>query len=394
MKIQMNAKSFKKMECPNEENGEGRAKYVCYVQCVSIPDELLNWMATNPREQKMSTNVARKISDGLLNKNFHELNRGILMSVDSISYDNQKNTVTIELTDPEKHGNIDGGHTLRAIIDAKNNLTLSDDRYVFFEAFTGLESTVELAEARNTSVQVDLKSIEELKNSFDCIKTVLSNLPFASRIQYKMNEYWGEDVETIDIREVLAITIMFSQAIYPYFDKKNNSLIGTQPIQCYSGKEASLKKFINLGKDVRELMIKSMTPIIPDIFDLWEKIEFDFTNKSSDAGKRYGTRKYSKYDNGAWIAKTTFGQKPLQYYIPKGIMYPLVGAFRALADIDKKTNQYYWKKNPIKAWNDVGQKLVSIILDEKIDNPDVLAKNNNLWSNLFKELFIYAALSD
>ena len=393
MKIQMTAKSFKKMECPNDDSGEGRAKYVCYVQCSSIPDELLNWMSTNPREQKMSTNVARKISDGLINKNFHELNRGILMSVDSIVYDNKTNKVDIELTDPDRHGNIDGGHTLRAIIKAKNSLTLPDDRYVFFEAFTGLDSTVELAEARNTSVQVDLKSIEELKNSFDCIKDVLEGLPFANRIQYKMNEYWGDDVETIDIREVLAIIIMFSQAIYPYFDKKTNSLVGTQPIQCYSGKEASLKKFINLGKEARETMIRNMAPIIPSIFNLWENLESDFTNKSSDAGKRYGTRRYSRYDAGKIVAKTTFCQNDLSYYIPRGIMYPLVGAFRALVDIDKKTGAYFWKENPITAWNDVGQKLVSIILDEKIDNPDVIAKNNNLWSNLFKELFIYAALS-
>ena len=103
MKIQMKAKSFKKMECPNEENGEGRAKYVCYIQCASIPDELLNWMATNPREQKMSTNVAKKISDGLINKNFHELNRGILMSVDDITYDNK--TKLPKLLAPIKRNN-------------------------------------------------------------------------------------------------------------------------------------------------------------------------------------------------------------------------------------------------------------------------------------------------
>ena len=64
---------------------------------------------------------------------------------------------------------------------------LSDDRYVFFEVFTGITSPVELAAARNTSVQVDLKSIEELKNSFDVIKKVYSDLPFSHRIAYKMN---------------------------------------------------------------------------------------------------------------------------------------------------------------------------------------------------------------
>ena len=395
MKIQMKAKSFKKMECPNDDYfGEGRAKYVCYIQCTSIPEELLNWMGTNPREQKMTTNVAKSISEGLSEKrNFHELNRGILMSVDDITYDNKSGVVEIELNDPDKHGNIaesisidvnetftikvtndssrsgydftattsksgvveielndpdkhgniDGGHTLRAIIEAKKKQNLPNDRYVFFEAFTGLDSTVELAEARNTSVQVDLKSIEELKNSFECIKNVLNPLSFSNRIQYKMNEYCGQDIETIDVREILSIIIMFSQTIYPYMDKDSCSLSSVQPIQCYSGKEASLKKFINLGKDSRETMIKNMSPIISDIFKLWETIELDFTNKSSDAGKRYGTRKYSKYHDNEIVSQTTFEQQNQRYYIPKGIMYPLVGAFRALVQVDKKTNE----NNPI-----------------------------------------------
>ena len=48
-------------------------------------------------------------------------------------------------------------------------------------------------------------------------------------------------------------------------------------------------------------------------------------------------------------------------------------------------SQYYVKKR----WT-IGTKLVTILLDEKTENPDVLAKNSNLWSNLFKEVYIYA----
>lgn len=81
---------------------------------------------------------------------------------------------TIILTDSNKHGNIDGGHTLRAIIAAQKSGLISSDRYVFMEIFIGLETPVELAAARNTSVQVDLKSIEELKDSFEVIKKSLT----------------------------------------------------------------------------------------------------------------------------------------------------------------------------------------------------------------------------
>ena len=249
------------------------------------------------------------------------------MSVDTVSFDEDTNTLTITMENPEIHGNIDGGHTLRAILNAQVENNLPDARYVFFEIFTGVDSPVELAAARNTSVQVDLKSIAELKNSFEVIKKVFDPLPFSDRIAYKMNEHHGvEGVTPIDVREVIAITIMFSQSIYPYKTSQGH-IAETQPIQCYTGKEVSLKKFLDMGQERREEMILEMAPIIPDIFKLWDEVERTFSEVSSKAGKRYGTRKYSKYNNGKNVASALFSQEPLQYVVPKGLMYPLVGSF-------------------------------------------------------------------
>lgn len=388
--FQMKVKSFKKMESPVEACNK-RTKYVCYVQCDSISKDIYDWMQVNPRERKMTTNVAKKILESLeVNDNFHELNRGILISAESVVYDNQKNEMTIELSDIEKHGNIDGGHTLRAILDKNSENVLSPDRYVFMEIITGIDSPVDLAEARNTSVQVDLKSIEELKDSFKTLKYVFDDLPFKNRIQYKMNEYYEDKIEVIDVREIIAITIMFSQAVYP---KKNSDNVysDNHPIQCYSGKEASLRKFLNLGQEKRDEMLIKMKPIINDIFILWNTIEKNFAIEGNKANKRYGARKYSKFNDNKIIGKTFFYGDDLQYIVPKGIMYPLVGSFRALVEVNKEG--YYWKINPITAWNDMGVRLVSTILDEKVENPDVLAKNQNLWSNLFKEVFIYGYLN-
>ncbi|MGI5823360.1 MAG: hypothetical protein ACOX6Z_05390 [Dethiobacteria bacterium] len=60
--------------------------------------------------------------------------------------------------------------------------------------------------------------------------------------------------------------------------------------------------------------------------------------------------------------------------------------------VDSKTGQYYWKNDPIIVWEEIGAKLVAIILDEKVENPDAIAKNGNLWSNLFKEVYIHGYL--
>lgn len=386
-KLVFKAEQFKKMTDPVNPSGK-HIKYVCYAQAKSIPQEIENWMETNPREQKMTTNVAKAINDSLLeNLNFHELNRGILLSAESIDYDNQKKIVTIILSDSSKHGNIDGGHTLRAILEAQKSGLLSADRYVFMEIFTGLETPVELAAARNTSVQVDLKSIEELKDSFEVIKKAFSTLPFSNRIAYKMNEHYNDpQIIPIDVREVITVLNMFNQAIYPM---RNNDgrLSDLQPVQCYTGKEASLKRFLNLGKDKREHIISNMTPIISDVFKLWDDIECNFNVMASRAGKRYGTRKYAKYADGEIVGKSIYSQSDLQYLVPKGLIYPLLGAFRALVDI--KEDKYSWVESPKIVWEALGPQLVSIVLEEKAETPDVIAKNSNLWSNLFKEVFIY-----
>ena len=157
-KFQMHAREFKKMLDPNRKP-DGHIKYVCYLESQTIPQELKEWTKTNPRDQKMTTDVAKTIVTSLQeNDDFHELNRGIVFSVESISFDTRTEMLTVELTNSDIHGNIDGGHTLHAIFDARNDENTSlDQRYVFAEFFVGLLSPVELAAARNTSVQVDLK---------------------------------------------------------------------------------------------------------------------------------------------------------------------------------------------------------------------------------------------
>ena len=366
-KLVFTADQFKKMVDPVDERSK-HIRYVCYANAASIPQDIENWMETNPREQKMTTNVAKTISSSLQeNANFHELNRGILLSAESVEYDNQKKQVTIVLSDPSVHGNIDGGHTLRAILEAKKSGVVFNDRYVFMEIFTGLDTPVELAAARNTSVQVDLKSIEELKDSFKIIKECFSDLPFASRIAYK-------------------ILNMFNQAIYPI---RNNDgrLADLQPVQCYTGKEASLKRFLNLGKERREMIITNMRPIIKDIFNLWDDIECNFATMATLSGKRYGTRKYARFADNNVVGRSSFYQKDLFYIVPKGLLYPIAGSFRSLVVVSD--NVYSWVKPPKEVWNSIGSQLASIVLDEKAETPETIAKNSNLWSNLFKEVFIF-----
>lgn len=392
VKLTFRAKSFKKMEDPFSKEG-GHIKYICYAQVNTIPRVLEDWMRTNPREPKMTTNVAKEIKRSLQeNRNFHELNRGVVLSVDKVTYDNKEGEVEIVLDDPEIHGNIDGGHTLKAIFELNEKGFIEENRYVFLEIFTGIDSPVELAAARNTSVQVDLKSIEELKKSFDVIKEVLEPLPFSKRIAYKMNEHYNnEEIESIDVREVLAVISMFSQTLYPY-KNTDGTLNDQQPIQCYTGKETTLKKFVDLEKNERDKMIRNMEGILEGIFEIWENIEINFNKYSLEAGKRYTSRKYAKHNDEEIVSKSLFGEKDMHYVVPKGMIYPIVGSFRALIKINPETNEYEWNKDPKFILDKMAAKLVGIVLDEKADNPELIGKNANLWSNLFKEVYIESYL--
>ena len=110
--------------------------------------------------------------------------------------------------------------------------------------------------------------------------------------------------------------------------------------------------------------------------------------KAGQTRHRYGAKKYSKY-TGEVIGTTMLSETDIRHLVPKGIMYPIVGAFRALIQVDAVTGEYSWKRDPFKAWETMGPKLVGIVLDEKEDNPEYLGKSRNLWSNLFKEMLLY-----
>ena len=98
---EMQAREFKKMRDPNDRKSE-KVKYVCYIQANSIPSELRDWMKTNPRDQKMTTSVATAICNSLEeNSDFHVLNRGIVMSVEEVTYKTETETLLLEVANPD-----------------------------------------------------------------------------------------------------------------------------------------------------------------------------------------------------------------------------------------------------------------------------------------------------
>ncbi|MCL2798268.1 MAG: AIPR family protein [Firmicutes bacterium] len=403
LNLKIPVKSFKRFENPYNPK-DTPAKYQFFMNTLDVPRELENWLDVNPREQKLNTDVARAILESLnsFDDNFHLLNRGLLIAADEISYDNQSCTINLVLSDIGKHGIVDGGHTFRQILASQNSPKNQALKFVQCEVITNVSHIESLAEARNTSVAVDDKSMEELKGSFDSLKSILDTIiidddKFLDRVAFKQNEFWSEKkANVIDVREVIAILNMFNPYLY-------NPRESSHPIQSYTGKEVSLARFIKLdgngnkegNKDFRDMVIKQMAPIIPDIFKLWDKIEREFPEVSRDLKRRYGSKPYSNHNNPNAKKISLFSNYLLEYTIPRGIMYPVVGAFRALIKVDDTTGMLSWGEiDPFSAWDEKKEFIVNTILDSSEKNfsnsPERIGKASILWDSLYYQIMFLA----
>mgnify|MGYP002519827298 CR=1 FL=1 len=136
-------------------------------------------------------------------------------------------------------------------------------------------------QARNTSVQVDEKSMAELQQKFDPIKEGLEGMPFFSRIAFKQNqqvfdEETNKRLKMIDAREVVSIINMFN---IEKFDAMNH------PIKAYSAKTKMLELYLEDPESYRRYV-----NIMPDIFDLYDAIETEFAAAFNETGGRYGRK--------------------------------------------------------------------------------------------------------
>ena len=376
--IKVSDNNFRRYDDPL--GNENSKKYIFYVRTCDVPEGIP--MATNPRDQKLTSSVASAITESLLSNDglFHLKNRGIILSAKRVRYDNRLQEVTIEFDDESCHGNIDGGHTYKILLENKDKVL---DQFVQFEVMTGVESMIaDLAEARNTSVAVDAKSMAELREKFDPIKESLEGMPFFERISFKQNQI-TRDVDTkkalkmIDARDIVSIICMFN------IDKYSSS---EHPTKAYSGKQAMLNEYLDNPEHFRKFV-----NVIPDIFDLYDAIETDFAIAYNENGRMYGRKTYSGYKEGNPVGKSKFSQTDISYKIPDGLLYPMLAAFRSLLVFDEATEKFRWMdgKNPIAVWNKDKVALTKNIMDlagSLGDKPTVFGKDASLWNYAYMVL--------
>ncbi|WP_438297887.1 AIPR family protein [Sporosarcina sp. FA15] len=394
--IDLDVSGFRKMPSPylqKDENGDVET-IILYMDVTKVPDNIP--LDPNPRYQNMRTKVAKRIEEGLLDSNnaFHILNRGLLISAKSFKFDAKNSIVSIDLGDRSiedevaVYGIVDGGHTYRTVLKNKEKMLdafneKGSSQYVKIEILTGIEDIFQdVADSRNTSVPVSEKAITELKDRFESIvKSVIENEPYSNKIAYKENS-----TEPIDVLDI--ISIMFMYNVYRFPDKE------VQPVQAYSSKAMTLKDY-NLMYDKYENDLPSnpyikMKPILIDIIKLADLIELEMAKKYREKVHNGAFGKIRGVENAKdkTVFRTKFYNVETNYRISKGLIYPIIGAFRSL--VDERDGEYYWRSNPFEVWNKVGAGLVEDTIDRSRsfnNNPQSAGKDSGLWKQNYQTVF-------
>lgn len=361
--------------------------YVAVVDVKNLPEDFNAWRSLNPRDPKLTSGVARKIRETLEDQPdlFLFKNRGITLLADKVEFDNQTNTLKIEFLEKDRHGLLDGGHTFRVIRDFVEGLDeneLSDvSAMVRIEILEGIQDrndAISIVEARNTSTQVKEQGIQELKHTFDAIKEVLKNKPYADRIAYKEFELLEDgSKKDIDIKEILSYLICFDAES---FTKDSH------PIKSYSTKASLVEHFSSRKKEM-EKYIK----LLPEILELRDLIYLDLPkayNKSANDGAGGGFGKltgvsYTANKKRMVDVTLEFTDKISHYRIPSSYIYPVLASFRNLVKI--KDDNCSWKANPARFWEEMKLDLAARVgrQAKELRNPNKLGKDAATWQSCY-----------
>lgn len=356
-------------------NDDGNLENIYYllVNMKDLPENIP--LDVNPREPKMSTNVARSIKAAVVEPetDFYINNRGIVIAARSLTFNSTASEVTIDIgnqddeNDRFAYGILDGGHTYTAIMEKRDEIPADIEKFVRVEVITNVQNITRLSDARNTSAQVSDIALFNLDDNFDYIKAALTGQPYENEIAYKDNED-----KPLHIAEFLRLLYSFDIDKYP-----DDS---AAPVQSYSGKAHVFKRY-KAAFDTP--FYKSLTRQLPTLVSLYDAIEQEMSEKYCDykrnngmANPKFGlVRGIETVERGT---NTEFLHKRTNYCISSGYIYPIFGAFRSLLEYDDATQEVSWLFNPLDIWNEVGTSLVQNTF-ESSGNPQLAGKDKQLW---------------
>lgn len=373
--------SFRHLETPFKK--QGYRDYFAVLELKDLPD-LSGWRKINVRDPKLTGAVPNAIREGVKEQPemFLFMNRGIVLAVDSVSFDSTTSILTITMRDPDLHGLLDGGHTYNILLEERESL--EEPQYVKLEILEGFnpDEIANLVDARNTSNQVRDQSLMNLREEFEKLKKAISGRPYENLIAFKEHEVDKDgNAKPIDVREVIAILTAFDK---DHFDDK------VHPINAYRSKAACLQHFQANKKSYEKIY-----PLANDILELYDHIQLnlpDLYNKvrgehGDVVGGKFGKLTGVTTYKGKRKAQLLFIGKESNYGVPAGFVYPMLGAFRAL--LEEKSGRYVWGKGfePLKLLKGkLGETLAETIGNFALDarNPSKTGKQPLVWRSCYQ----------
>lgn len=347
------------------------------------------WMKVNPREQKLTGPIMNAIEDTWRDnpKEFFRVNRGLVVSAESVKFDAESGIAEITFSDIKRHGVLDGGHTLRKVVqelipgtygtpeepvDDESDADVGDealgsdsitevesedderddghDRFLSCEIWTGLslDQVALLSQGRNTSRTVPPYAIMGLKGEFDPLKSAIAavNNTYATKVvAFKPNEHVEglDDFKPVSVLEILQLLMAMDIA---HYDSNNH------PIEAYKNKSFAAKYYSE-----RTGEYEKMFPVIGDMLALFDKIR-QVVPESYDAANQR-PRRWSKVLAGEGEKVDSREVEPLFYLdpsqqtkvmrAPNAVFYPIFSAFRAhLREVNGKYE--WWDKKAPTTW--------------------------------------------
>lgn len=371
--------SLRTLSSPYKKAGDKDLENIYYllVDMRNLPENLP--LDVNPREPKMTTNVARRIVNAVLEPetDFYINNRGIVIAAQKVVFDNDKSEVSLYLGDQDveddrfSYGILDGGHTYTAIINYRDRIPADRTKYVRVEVITNVQNITRLSDARNTSAQVSDIALFNLDDNFLFVQEAVKGQTYADRIAYKDN-----DNKPIHVSEL--IRLMFAFDIDKY-EGDNNA-----PIQSYSGKAQVFKRY----KEAFDTpFYRSLTEQLPKLVELYDIIERELPSKYNEYKIASGVQKpcFGKVTGieSDDSSKTFFLENSMSHKISSGYIYPIFGAFRSLIHFDAEKKKVYWDFDPIEIWEEVGASLAQNIFESSRD-PQRAGKDKQLWLSTYR----------
>jgi len=373
--------SFRNIGTPFQKTGY--RNYVAVLDIRQLPD-LTGWRKINVRDPKLTGAVPDAIRASVHDNPelFVFLNRGIVVSVEGVAFNNQTDEVTLIFRDSDLHGLLDGGHTYNILLQERESL--DEPQFVKLEILEGFkqEEIPTLVDARNTSNQVRDQSLMNLQGEFEKLKKALIGQAYSNLIAYKEFELLDDgNAKPIDVREVVAILTCFDRA---NFDNR------VHPINAYRSKAACLEHFQKNKSDYEKIY-----PLVPDILELYDQIQVhlpDLYNKvrsktADVAGGKFGKLTGVTTYKGKRRAQLRFIKEEAHYGVPAGFIYPVLAAFRAL--LEERHGRYVWGKglDPLQLLKGhLGETLADTIGNFALDarNPSKTGKSPLVWQACYQ----------